>query len=529
MTSFSIEQLDPDVDVLASPLSGTDSAQASDIPDVVRNFVAYLHQKLCESDVAEVANLTEHTLAKLSERFFKSAPWPTAEAVAPLLPEKSSVPKDLFLCLYNELRYRHIYSRLQQSMTFEERLGSFNNYAKLFGLLLDSKTPVPLVLPNQWLWDIVDEFIYQFQSFAQYRSKLKNKSDAELAALKANGDVWSVRSVLSFLQRFVEKSAVLASLEADAGAAGKEDIFATIGYFSLVGLARVHTLLGDYQLAMQTLAPIDLSKKHGLFTRVPSCQLTLYYYLGFSNLMLRRYSHAIRAFSTILQYMGRTRQYFQKQSSSQYEQAWGKKNEQMYALLAICIALSPQRVDEQVHTMLREKYGDRIQRMQRGDEESYEELFVSACPKFILACPPSLEGKDAAEASNNHNQAAYRLQKKIFLAEVRQQVLLPTIRSYLKLYTTISVAKLAQFLDVSEAQCRTYLMCLKHKTNKDKPKTGGRNDVQFTIDNDVVHVLDTQANRKRQHYDWFLKSIDKLDRVMGDMGRREATRKANAQ
>lgn len=26
-----------------------------------------------------------------------------------------------------------------------------------------------MVLPNLWLWDMVDEFVYQFQSFQQYR------------------------------------------------------------------------------------------------------------------------------------------------------------------------------------------------------------------------------------------------------------------------------------------------------------------------------------------------------------------------
>ena len=25
----------------------------------------------------------------------------------------------------------------------------------------DAEKPVPLELPNQWLWDIIDEFIYQ--------------------------------------------------------------------------------------------------------------------------------------------------------------------------------------------------------------------------------------------------------------------------------------------------------------------------------------------------------------------------------
>ena len=34
------------------------------------------------------------------------------------------------------------------------------------------QSPVNLELPNQWLWDIIDEFIYQFQNYSQYRSKV---------------------------------------------------------------------------------------------------------------------------------------------------------------------------------------------------------------------------------------------------------------------------------------------------------------------------------------------------------------------
>lgn len=39
-------------------------------------------------------------------------------------------------------------------------------------------------LPNQWLWDMVDEFVYQFQSFCQYRAKMKSKTEQEIALLK---------------------------------------------------------------------------------------------------------------------------------------------------------------------------------------------------------------------------------------------------------------------------------------------------------------------------------------------------------
>jgi hypothetical protein len=52
-------------------------------------------------------------------------------------------------------------------------------------------------------------------------------------------------------------------------------------------------------------------------------------------------------------------------------------------------------------------------------------------------------------------QDAYRLQLKIFLTDVRQQQRGQQIRSYLKLYTTISVSKLASFVGIDEATVRS--------------------------------------------------------------------------
>lgn len=39
-----------------------------------------------------------------------------------------------------------------------------------------AKSPVVLELPHQWLWEIIDEFVYQFQSFALFRCSLHKKS-----------------------------------------------------------------------------------------------------------------------------------------------------------------------------------------------------------------------------------------------------------------------------------------------------------------------------------------------------------------
>lgn len=119
-----------------------------------------------------------------------------------------------------------------------------------------------------------------------------------------------------------------------------------------------------------------------------------------------RYVEAIREFNKILLYIFKTKVYHQK--SPQYEQIL-KKNEQMYALLAISLSLCPQSrlVDETVNSQLREKYGEKMNRMQRYDDEAfaiYDELFSYACPKFITPSAPSFE-----EPLVNYNQVYLKL------------------------------------------------------------------------------------------------------------------------
>jgi translation initiation factor 3 subunit L len=60
---------------------------------------------------------------------------------------------------------------------------------------IEAESPPPLELPPQWLvvGDMIDEFIYQFQEFCQYRAKLK-KSNEQINKLKANPQVTEFNS-----------------------------------------------------------------------------------------------------------------------------------------------------------------------------------------------------------------------------------------------------------------------------------------------------------------------------------------------
>ena len=168
------------------------------------------------------------------------------------------------------------------------RFESYYNYCKLFNYILSADTPVNLELPNQWLWEIIDEFIYQFQAFSQFRSKLSKKTDEEIENLKSHPKVWNVHSVLNVLHSLVDKSNINKQLEvynaqgnpdAVAGDFGRHSLYKMLGYFSLVGLLRLHSLLGDYYQAIKVLENIELNKK-SLYSRVPGCQITTYYYVG---------------------------------------------------------------------------------------------------------------------------------------------------------------------------------------------------------------------------------------------------------
>eukprot|EP01135_Chromosphaera_perkinsii_P009691 Nk52_evm17s1837 gene=Nk52_evmTU17s1837 len=488
--------------------------------DVVRNFILYFHKNVVEQNVYEIHSIYENHFNKLTERYFKNQPWPPVESIARLV---DSNP--LFLTLYKELYYRHIYSKMQP--TLQQRFESYENYCELFNYILNAQQPVSLDLPNQWLWDITDEFIYQFQSFCQFRSKLKSKSEEELKMLKENPQVWNVHSVLNVLHSLVEKSRVNEQLDMYRNSedpTGCLDDFADrtlykmLGYFSLIGLCRLHCLLGDYTQALKVICHIDPARK-GLYARVPSCQITLYYYMGFAYLMMRRYEDAIRTFMSILLYIQRTKQYHTR--SYQYDQIL-KKNEQMYALLAMTVTLCPQRIDESVHAVLREKLYDKLMRMQKGDESAFEELFQFACPKFVLPVPVPMDAPLA-----NHNQEAYRVQMRLFLNEVHQQAFLPTVRSYLKLYTTMPVEKLAGFLNMSKEQFLTHLLLFKHKTRnlvwlgEGSPSNGephSSSDVDFYIVGDMIHIGDTKVARKYGEY--FVRQINKFDDVCNAITKR---------
>ncbi len=333
---------------------------------------------------------------------------------------------------------------------------------------------------------MIDEFIYQFNSFCSYRQRVALKSDneEELQLLRDNPNTWGCYSVLNVLYSLIQRSQIseqLAAMKRNedpsqfAGDYGNRPLYKMLGYFSIIGLLRVHCLLGDFSLALKTLDDIELNKK-AMFARVMAAHFTTYYYVGFSYMMMRRYADAIRMFSHILVYVSRTKNF---QKNAQYDSIT-KKNDQMYALIAICVAFHPTRLDDTIHTALREKYGEQFNRMQRGGPDSlplFEELFRAACPKFISPSPPDFDNPEINVDPIEHHL-------RIFMEEVKNNMWSPTVKSYLKLYTTMDLKKLAGFLEVEPDRLRHWLLVNKQRSRQVRWSEGG------LLEGDVVNSSD---------------------------------------
>ena len=457
--------------------------------------------------------MVDASFAKISERCFRGgAAWPPAPAVSHLVGGDA-----VFLLLYSELTFRHLHASC--APTLADRAASWANYEDLFNVLLSA--PLNVQLPPAWMADIVDEFVYQFQAFHQARARAaarraagkagapstapattaaKEAAQAELASVAG---AWPAARVLTYLHLLSTVSGVAADLaapggpeafDAEAGAppnrAGGSNALRMVGYFALVGLCRAHCLVGDYEGALAALGPglnpAAAARPGGppLATRrLAGCHIALHYHAGFAALMARRPADAVVALGAGLAYIARVKQVHQR--SAAYDQIL-KKNEQCHALLALALAACPAAaasLSDGVAAALREKHGDKVDRMVRAaGDAAYEDLFSYGCPKFVPASVGPADADAAAAAAEaaagagegagadsveavappaSATQAAYRQQLRAFLAGVAARATTPPVAALLRIYTTAAVPKLASLLDTPPAEARAALLALR--------------------------------------------------------------------
>lgn len=146
--------------------------------------------------------------------------------------------------------------------------------------------------------------------------------------------------------------------------------------------------------------------------------------------------------------------------------------------------------------------------MRKGDVSEFEAAFISGCPKFLQ---PNL----MSDNLGNISKEPLLHQTKIFKQEIQEQVSIPLLRGYLALYSSITIPKLAAFMEVTEEELIGHLLAFKHKLYNFAKEAGEEEDntvdLDFYIDKDMIHVADTKVGRR--HGEYFIRHITKLNEL----------------
>ena len=256
-----------------------------------------------------------------SLQYFASSPWPSPKSIAA---ECNGDP--LVLALYSEVTHRHWHSVSRP--TAGARIEGWQVYKELFDeVLLDAEEKsvqdrAAFYIQPEWAFDILHEFVYQFQGYCQFRSAVQESAAKHgiapggeptssaphhlvenMTILSQNKDAWTVETVLFYLHRLVT-----------IGRTAKVPAYQYLGIFASIALSRFECLLGDYRACLSALdmdmyATVEggegpqtvLEIVHGVFP----ARVSWAYHAGVAYLMLRRYKDATRILGEICSYMQR--------------------------------------------------------------------------------------------------------------------------------------------------------------------------------------------------------------------------------
>jgi len=370
---------------------------------------------------------------------------------------------ELFMCLYTEITAKAVYNKYKSQSVYDQIL-AWHNYIRLFELFIaysgDAKKTY--LLSNNWINEIISEFVYQFQGICQYRSQLTKRTSDDIKVLIENTITWNLPKVVSILKS-------LGNLINHSN-----EFYQKFGFFALIENVRLDCLTGDYSSCLKS-ASIVLSEDRTDYFAISQLQhINFYYHTGVAYLMLRQFSHAVNTFSDIILHVNRVFKHVQR---SQISAQLSKTIEKLIVFAALASLLCPGvRLEDQVKELVdkgpthapgtfrsndsaeNKVWTEKLRRINDGDIIAYTELFENNRPKFIYPAIP-----DYSNLTIDYNMDAFDTQVNVFMTEVLQCLNVLKIRSYLKLYTSIDISKLARFNELSEDALVAQLLSYKHK------------------------------------------------------------------
>jgi translation initiation factor 3 subunit L len=329
-------------------------------------------------------------------------------------------------------------------------------YVQLFERILNSSDR-DFMITTPWIYDIMQEFAYQFQGFCQYRSLTVNQNAENLELLRQNNDAWNLPETFAILTRLISVG------KAQSGN-GEYLVLQQFGYFASIELARLECLLGDYQASLQAISTIRLYDRTELFNRSPICHFNLLYHIGVSQFMLTRFEEALITLSdSVLLVIGLSKPGAGQSLRPGVPSQLNRMMEKALSLLAILISIVPHfRVEDTVRVAVEGKFDEKMKKILAGDDAGVivKELFEAACPKFIS---PFIPDYTSGMGPGRYSHDVFDQQVKIIVDKVIQYVPFLKLRNFLSMYTSINLTKLSTFSGISEAELASLLLSFKLK------------------------------------------------------------------
>ena len=459
------------------------------VPPEVQAYLHQLNKAMVDKDAAAAQVLYEVKFPQLTQQFFtqqrgKAAAAAAAQGAQPerrLTWPRANYVHKCFTSNVVESLYAAAHSRSVYSGNLPANMRTQAWDALTHAIKVVMSTPstaagvaaAEVAVPSGWLWDVVDELIYQLHMHGNRRIRPQETMSEH---------VGSVKDALFHLENAVERSGVVKLLKSvTVGEAPASSILEgppgsalnkrTLGLFALIGIVRLRMLLADYHGALAAAEPlvgagIPLSIATPVTVKVAAAHASLYYHLGFAYVMLRRYEDAHSALEQALGVKAGHRKFLE--------------NLQYYVvcLLVICEVLGGLSSNVRYGSFLSERNRSQLDedatQLSMGDLDCFREVFTRSCPKFIAASPSS------GSRITNQNGMVYETsaheareaQVRVFMREVSQQQEALKLRNLLQVYSTVTVEKLATLLspdgssEEGQDAAVALLLATKHKSRQ---------------------------------------------------------------
>lgn len=390
----------------------------TDIPRDVYGFFRSLIRAVERREVSLLHDLYEVQFEALTKNYYMAGHGQFRSWPALRLDEVSSCFRSNKVAelIYSFLFYKHLFTD-NRSVKQRDAEGAWSTYTELLPLLASCE------LPSWMMWDIFDEFLYQMTVVYQ--------------KLHITDDTWGVPQATKLLELVIAQSKFEDVMDQPNRL---DDILkgpqtsALSGFYATITMAKLDVLLGDYYSALSTLRPLDIyGKGRTVLNRVQPAAVSIYFYIGFSYLMIHRFEDAGNAFRRCLTVKLNGRRFTER---VQLDAAY------MFVCARVLGGMAIPNITSYIGARRVPAFEDDREGLRCGEEERFRDVFERCSPKF-LTVPP-------ADGSVVKGTEGRELQARMFRRVVQQQQEIIKLRGFFKVYQNTKMSLLETLLEVDD-------------------------------------------------------------------------------